>query len=46
MVEFRDAMTGVIEEFGQDDIEVAPLPNSTMIGDRRAKQVKCDFVFD
>lgn len=39
MVEFRDALTGVIDEYGQDQEETAPLPSSTIIGDRRAKQV-------
>lgn len=39
MVEFRDALTGVIDEYGQDEGESAPLPSSTVIGDRRSKQV-------
>lgn len=43
MVEFRDALTGVIDEYGQDLGESTPLPNSTVIGDRRSKQFFMDI---
>lgn len=43
MIEFRDALTGVIDEYGQDETDVAPLPSSTVIGERRSKQFFMDI---
>ena len=39
MVEFRDALTGLIDEYGQDTINQPELPTSHVIGSRRGKQV-------
>ena len=39
MVEFRDALTGLIDEFGQDAADQPDLPPSHVIGSRRSKQV-------
>lgn len=41
MIEFRDALTGVIDEYGQNS-EAPALPASTSIGDRHSKQVRFD----
>lgn len=37
LVEFRDALTGLIDEYGQED--QVELPPSRVIGNRRSKQV-------
>ena len=39
MVEFRDALAGLLEEFGQVSIDQPELPPSQTIGSRRSKQV-------
>jgi len=42
MVEFRDALTGLIDEFGQDAADQPDLPPSHVIGSRRSKQFFMD----
>lgn len=42
MVEFRDALTGLIDEYGQDVADQLELPQSHVIGTRRSKQFFCD----
>lgn len=42
MVEFRDALTGLIDEYGQDIADQLELPQSHVIGNRRSKQFFLD----
>jgi len=42
MVEFRDALAGLIDEYGQDLANEVELPQSTVVGNRRSKQFFCD----
>jgi len=42
MVEFRDALTGLIDEYGQDIADQLWLPQSNVIGNRRYKQFFLD----
>ena len=40
MIEFRDTLTGLIDEFGKGDEEDPyDLPKPTVIGDKKSKQV-------
>jgi len=39
MVEFRDALAGLLDEYGQDSIDQPELPSSHIVGSRRNKQV-------
>ena len=41
MIEFRDTLTGLIDEFGKGDEEDPyDLPKPAIIGDKKSKQVK------
>ncbi|CAK8683118.1 transcriptional regulator protein Pur-beta-like [Clavelina lepadiformis] len=42
MVEFRDALTGLIDEFGQEALDQPELPPPHVIGNRRPKQFFLD----
>ena len=40
MIEFRDTLTGLIDEFGKGEEEEAyDLPKPAIIGDKKSKQV-------
>ena len=43
MVEFRDALSGLIDEYGQDVADQLELPESRVVGNRRSKQVFYKF---
>lgn len=39
MIEFRDTLTGLIDEYGQVEDDQFELPKPAVIGDKRTKQV-------
>ena len=39
MIEFRDTLTGLIDEFGQVEEDPFELPKPAVIGDKKTKQV-------
>ena len=41
MIEFRDTLTGLIDEYGQIEEDQFELPKPHVIGDKRNKQVFC-----
>ena len=44
MIEFRDTLTGLIDEFGKGDEEDPyDLPKPAIIGDKKSKQVLSSF---
>ena len=44
MIEFRDTLTGLIDEFGQVEVDPFELPKPAVIGDKKTKQV-CYYSF-
>ena len=44
MIEFRDALTGLIDEYGQIEEDQFELPKPHVIGDKRNKQVVRRFI--
>jgi len=42
MVEFRDALAGLIDEYGNDVVDQVELPESRVIGNKRSKQFFLD----
>lgn len=40
MIEFRDTLTGLIDEYGAVEEDQFELPKPAVIGDKRTKQVK------
>ena len=44
MIEFRDTLTGLIDEYGQIEEDQFELPKPHVIGDKRNKQVVRFFI--
>jgi hypothetical protein len=45
MIEFRDTLTGLIDEYGQIEEDQFELPKPHVIGDKRNKQVVRSLFF-